>query len=138
MRTLFVLTLFASLACSKPPPPPEPKIPDVAPAEEKARPDTRVTSEDRACKTDAECTLTVRAADTRGCWQARLRADGTEVRREVGEPGEAGRAHCVLEGPASGLYAFLWNRSDSDKAGITVGGDPSVLDSWGSSVRVQW
>ena len=87
---------------------------------------------------DTECTLTVRAADTRGCWQARLLDGGTEVRHEVGEPGEAGRAHCVLEGPASGLYAFLWNRSDSDKAGITVGGDPSVLDAWGSTVRVQW
>jgi len=87
---------------------------------------------------DTECTLTVRAADTRGCWQARLLDGGTEVRHEVGEPGEAGRAHCVLEGPASGLYAFLWNRSDSDKAGITVGGDPSVLDTWGSTVRVQW
>jgi uncharacterized protein (TIGR03083 family) len=87
---------------------------------------------------DAECTLTVRAADTRGCWQARLRDGGTEVRRGEGEAGAAGRAHCVLEGPVSGLYAFLWNRSDSDKAGITVSGDPSVLDTWGSSVRVRW
>lgn len=94
---------------------------------------------------DSDYTLTVRAADTGRCWQACLRDGSTEVRRAGGEPGpgqespvKEGRAHCALDGPASGLYAFLWNRCDSDRGAVTVSGDPSVLDAWGSSVRVRW
>jgi len=81
---------------------------------------------------DGERSLTVLAADADASWQVRLADGATEVRRG------AGAADCVLEGPASGLYAFLWNRCDAGSAGIAIGGDPSVLDVWGTSVRVRW
>jgi hypothetical protein len=85
---------------------------------------------------DGERLLTIRATDTGACWQARFGGAGTEARRGAGDPGRPGLPCCVLDGPASGLYAFLWNRGDG--TGLTVSGDPSVLDLWGSSVRVRW
>ena len=81
---------------------------------------------------DRQWSLAVLAADTGASWQVRLADGATEVRRGSGAAG------CVLEGPASGLYAFLWNRCDAGSAGIAIGGDPSVLDVWGTSVRVRW
>jgi hypothetical protein len=47
-------------------------------------------------------------------------------------------ADCALDGPAAGLYAFLWNRSDRAHARIAITGDASVIDTWRSSVRVAW
>jgi uncharacterized protein (TIGR03083 family) len=81
---------------------------------------------------DGERSLAVLAADAFASWQVRLAEDGTEVRRG------AGVADCVLVGPASGLYAFLWNRCDAAPAGITVSGDPAVLETWRGNVRVRW
>jgi hypothetical protein len=43
-----------------------------------------------------------------------------------------------VTGPASGLYLFLWNRSDAAQAGVTITGDPAFLAAWQSSVRVRW
>lgn len=79
--------------------------------------------------------LAVRATDTGGRWRVRLTGGRTEVQRGDGEDS---RPDCVLEGPAAGLYAFLWNRCDSAQASVTVGGDPAILATWGSSVRVRW
>jgi uncharacterized protein (TIGR03083 family) len=81
---------------------------------------------------DGERSLAVLAADTGASWQVRLADGATDVRRG------AGTADCVLKGPASGLYAFLWNRCDAAPAGITVGGDPAVLETWRGNVRVRW
>jgi uncharacterized protein (TIGR03083 family) len=83
---------------------------------------------------EGERSLAVRAADTGGRWHVRL-ADGHTTVERGDHPTEA---DCVLEGPASGLYVYLWNRADSAAAGVTATGDPSVLDLWGSSVRVRW
>lgn len=83
---------------------------------------------------EGERSLAVRAADTGGRWHVRL-ADGHTIVERGDHPAEA---DCVLEGPASGLYVYLWNRADSAAAGVTATGDPSVLDLWGSSVRVRW
>ena len=47
-------------------------------------------------------------------------------------------ADCTLEGPAAGLYAFLWNRSDAARAGLAITGRPEVLAAWNASVRVRW
>ena len=33
-----------------------------------------------------------------------------------------------MSGPASGVYLFLWNRSDAAQAGVTVTGDPGFLE----------
>lgn len=77
-------------------------------------------------------TLAVRPADTRGRWHLRMGENGTEPARENRD------ADCLLEGPAAGLYAFLWNRAAPDEAGISVTGDPAVLDVWSTGVRVRW
>jgi uncharacterized protein (TIGR03083 family) len=47
-------------------------------------------------------------------------------------------ADCTLQGPAAGLYAFLWNRSDAARSGLTITGRPEVLAGWGANVRVRW
>ena len=36
-------------------------------------------------------------------------------------------ADCTLDGPAAGLYAFLWNRCDAARAGLAITGRPDVL-----------
>lgn len=81
---------------------------------------------------DGAWSLAVLAADTGASWQVRLADGATEVQRG------AGAADCVLEGPASGLYAFLWNRCDAAPAQVTVGGDPAALRTWRGNVRVRW
>jgi uncharacterized protein (TIGR03083 family) len=81
---------------------------------------------------DGEWSLAVLAADTGASWQVRAADGATEVRRG------SGAADCVLEGPASGLYALLWNRCDTGSAGVAVSGDPGVLETWRGNVRVRW
>ena len=86
-----------------------------------------------------ERSLTVRAQDAEGGWHVRL-ADGgtvaTAVSRMDGRDDPA--ADCTLEGPAAGLYAFLWNRSDAARAGLVITGRPETLAVWNASVRVRW
>jgi hypothetical protein len=41
-------------------------------------------------------------------------------------------------GPASGIYLFLWNRSDAAEADVTISGGTGFLELWQSSVRVRW
>jgi len=86
----------------------------------------------RARDGGGERTMTVRALDAEGRWHVRLADGGTAVSRD--DPA----ADCTLEGPAAGLYAFLWNRSDAARAGLTITGRPHVLAAWGDSVRVRW
>jgi uncharacterized protein (TIGR03083 family) len=105
----------------------------------------------------AECSLTVRARDAQGPdsqgpgaqgpdaqgpdaqgrdapsrWHVRLADGGTAVSRD--DPA----ADCTLEGTAAGLYAFLWNRADATRAGLTITGRQETLARWNSSVRVRW
>jgi uncharacterized protein (TIGR03083 family) len=80
----------------------------------------------------AEQSMAIRALDTGGRWRVRITDGATEVTRGDGP------ADCVLDGPAAGLYTFLWNRRDFAGAGITISGDPGILTTWGSSVRVRW
>lgn len=77
-------------------------------------------------------TLAVRPDDTPGRWHLRIGERGTEAIRAERD------AACLLEGPAAGLYAFLWNRATADAAGVSVTGDPAVLDVWSTGVRVRW
>jgi uncharacterized protein (TIGR03083 family) len=78
-------------------------------------------------------TLRVLAADTGDGWLSRI-ADG----RILSEREPAGPADCVVSGPASGVYLFLWNRAEAGRADVTVSGDPAVLDQWKRGVRVRW
>jgi uncharacterized protein (TIGR03083 family) len=77
----------------------------------------------------------VQAADAGDAWLLTADAGGFEAGRGPGEPGQP---RCVVTGPASGLYLYLWNRCDAARADVTVTGDPALLTSWQSSVRVRW
>ena len=79
-----------------------------------------------------ERSLTVRPHDAEGRWHVRLTGDGTAVSRD--DP----VAECTLEGPAAGLYAFLWNRSDAARAGLAISGTREILGRWNTCVRVEW
>jgi uncharacterized protein (TIGR03083 family) len=84
-----------------------------------------------------EHSLTVRARDAQGPdahgrWHVRFADGGTAVSRD--DPA----ADCTLEGTAAGLYAFLWNRADAARAGLTITGRRETLDRWTTSVRVRW
>jgi uncharacterized protein (TIGR03083 family) len=79
-----------------------------------------------------ERSLTVRPEDAEGRWHVRLADSGTAVSRDDSA------ADCTLEGPAAGLYAFLWNRSDAVGAGLAISGAPEILGRWNTCVRVQW
>ena len=83
-------------------------------------------------RTDQEQALAVRTADTGACWLIKTAAGKSTITRGAGD------ADSALDGPASGLYAFLWNRSGPGPAGITVTGDPGAIATWQSSVRVSW
>ena len=65
-----------------------------------------------------------------------------QPRRENGEEDQAADgaddAVCMVSGPASGVYLFLWHRADAARAGVTVAGDQGLLECWQSSVRVRW
>ncbi len=78
--------------------------------------------------------LRIQATDTGDAWYIEA-ADG-RIHACRG-PGDAD-ADGMVSGPASGLYLFLWNRRDLAQADVTITGDPSLLTTWQSSVRVRW
>ena len=87
--------------------------------------------------------LRVRATDTGHAWYVGTEGGRLQTRREPrgsapAGSGPAGPAACTVVGPASGVYLFLWNRSDAAQAGVTISGDAGFLDLWQSSVRVRW
>jgi uncharacterized protein (TIGR03083 family) len=75
--------------------------------------------------------LRVTTDDTGDSWQARLADGRVQAAREP-----TGPADCVVSGPASAVYLFLWNRGG--EADIAVAGDRAVLDQWKRGVRVRW
>jgi uncharacterized protein (TIGR03083 family) len=81
--------------------------------------------------------LRVVTADTGDAWSIATRQGCLEPRRETEADG-AEPAGCTVSGPASSLYLYLWNRADDAGAGISVTGDPGLLTSWQSSVRIRW
>jgi len=91
-------------------------------------------------------TLLVRTAGPAvgGAWHYTWPADGQVAARRLAGPaaseaaGPVDGADCVVSGPPSGVYLFLWNRAAISDAGITVSGDPSVLDAWRSGIHIRW
>jgi uncharacterized protein (TIGR03083 family) len=77
--------------------------------------------------------LRVLATDTGDAWLVEAQGGDLQPRRDADDHQEAG---CTVSGPASSLYLYLWNRADAARAGVTVAGDPGLLSSWQSSVRV--
>ncbi len=83
-----------------------------------------------------ERSLTVRARDADARWRVRLADGGNTVSRTVDQDDPEG--DCTLDGPAAGLYAFLWNRVDAARARLTITGGPEILAVWNTRVRVRW
>jgi uncharacterized protein (TIGR03083 family) len=83
----------------------------------------------------ARTRLRVLATDTGDAWLVEAHEGRLQPRRYAGDLPEAG---CTVSGPASGLYLYLWNRAGAARAGVTVAGDPGLLSTWQSSVRVRW
>jgi uncharacterized protein (TIGR03083 family) len=81
--------------------------------------------------------LRVVAADTGDAWSIAAREGLLQPRREA-ETGAGGNAGCLVNGPASGLYLFLWNRAGAGAANVTVTGNPGLLAAWQASVKVRW
>ncbi len=81
--------------------------------------------------------LRVLAADTGLAWSVEAHEGRLQPRRDAGDEAADG-AGCTVSGPVSGLYLYLWNRLDAAQAALTVTGDPGLLASWQSSVRVRW
>jgi uncharacterized protein (TIGR03083 family) len=79
--------------------------------------------------------MEVRTTDTGGAWHVAAEDGRIQARRGQGTTGQP---ECLVTGPASGLYLFLWNRCDAAQAGVTLAGDPGFLELWQSSVRVRW
>jgi uncharacterized protein (TIGR03083 family) len=82
--------------------------------------------------------LRVQAADTGHAWYVGSEDGRVQARREPGVSASADPATVTVTGPASGVYLFLWNRSDATPASVTIDGDPGFLKLWQSSVRVRW
>jgi uncharacterized protein (TIGR03083 family) len=85
--------------------------------------------------------LRVRAADTGGAWSIEAHEGRLQPRRTDNQdsgPDDSQGAGCTVSGPASGVYLYLWNRADAERAGITITGDPALLTSWQAGVRVRW
>ena len=98
-----------------------------------------------------EGSFDVRTTDTGHAWHVatedgRIQArrepagpdSGSSARGSVAGPDPANPAECTVTGPASGLYLYLWNRSNAAQADVTIAGDPGFLAVWQSSVRVRW
>jgi uncharacterized protein (TIGR03083 family) len=83
-----------------------------------------------------ERSLTVRAQDADARWRVRVADGGSTVSRAVTTDDPEGG--CTVDGPAAGLYAFLWNRVDAARAGLTITGGPEILTVWNTRVRVRW
>jgi len=86
---------------------------------------------------DKDGTMRVQTTDTGDTWHVAAEAGRIEARRESASTGSQA-ADCTVSGPASGLYLYLWNRSDPATAGISITGGPAFLTGWQSSVRVRW
>lgn len=83
-------------------------------------------------KSDAPCSLCLRAADTGDAWTVRITSDGRVVTRDD----NADDSDCTVSGPASDLYQFVWNRHPVD--GLEVEGDRAVLDLWRERALITW
>ena len=81
--------------------------------------------------------LSVVAADTGDAWSIAARQGRLQPRRKTAADAADGAA-CVVGGPASGLYLYLWNRVSAADAAVTTTGDPALLASWQAAVKIRW
>jgi uncharacterized protein (TIGR03083 family) len=82
--------------------------------------------------------MRVQTTDTGHAWHVGGDGGRIQARREADGPNPVGSAACTVAGPASGIYLFLWNRSNAAEADVTISGGTGFLELWQSSVRVRW
>jgi hypothetical protein len=82
-------------------------------------------------------TLAIRATDTPSAWHYAWPADGNVAVTRLA-PADLPSADCVLSGPASGLYLYLWNRCSAAAASLVTEGDPAILAAWSDVIRIRW
>ena len=85
---------------------------------------------------DRDGSMQVCTTDTGHAWHVGTEDGRIQARRQQHD--SPASAACTITGPASGVYLFLWNRSDAATAGVTISGAPGFLELWQSSVRVRW
>ena len=85
---------------------------------------------------DRDGSMQVCTTDTGHAWHVGTEDGRIQARRQQHD--SPAFAACTITGPASGVYLFLWNRSDAATAGVTISGAPGFLELWQSSVRVRW
>ena len=72
----------------------------------------------------------MRATDAGAAWVVRIGPEAVDV-----SPGTDG-GDCTVEGGASELFMFLWNRVPREQ--VVVTGDSSVLDLWQETMQIAW
>ena len=82
--------------------------------------------------------LLIKALDADRAWHYEWPSDGQRKATRCAAGDDPPRADCVLEGPASGVYLFLWNRCPAPDAVIGITGDRAIVDRWTSGVQVTW
>jgi uncharacterized protein (TIGR03083 family) len=82
--------------------------------------------------------LLIKALDANRAWHYEWPSDGQRKATRYATSDDPPPADCVLEGPASGVYLFLWNRCPAPDAAIAITGDQEILDTWSSAVQVTW
>jgi uncharacterized protein (TIGR03083 family) len=87
---------------------------------------------------EREGVLQVLTTDTGDAWHIGAEGGRLQARRGPADADSADPAGATVRGPASGVYLFLWHRSDAAQAGVAIAGDADLLTSWQSSVRVRW
>jgi uncharacterized protein (TIGR03083 family) len=87
---------------------------------------------------EGDGSMQIRTTDTGHAWHVGTEGGRIQARREHTGPDPVGSPACTVTGPASGLYLFLWHRSDAAQAGVAISADAGFLELWQSSVRVRW
>ena len=85
---------------------------------------------------DRDGSMQVCTTDTGHAWHVGTEDGRIQARRQQHD--SPASAACTITGPASGVYLFLWNRSDAATAGVTISGAAGFLELWQASVRVRW
>jgi uncharacterized protein (TIGR03083 family) len=81
---------------------------------------------------DEQRALGIRATDAGASWMVHFSTEGARGERGI----EGGTADCVLSGPASAVYLYLWNRTG--RQALDVKGDAAVLDLWSDKATIRW
>jgi uncharacterized protein (TIGR03083 family) len=90
----------------------------------------------RELPVDRPRSMTVRASDAERSWRITFAPDALDIEADVTRNSGGPLADANVEGPASELYVWLWNRRET--GGFEVRGDPGLLALWRDVLQVRW